>query len=111
MASPAELDYWLLVPAVGLEPTPLQGLSLLPLHWATPANWLVPRDSNLDSHKENSVLQTGATNRIRLTPELWPRAWESNPVTPFPTFGALAVRWLTIRLALGGTGPGIRTLQ
>lgn len=33
-------------------------------------------------------------------PSTWQRAWESNPVAPFLTQAALAVRWLTVRLAL-----------
>ena len=31
---------------------------------------------------------------------MWQRAWESNPVAPFLTRAALAMRWLPVRLAL-----------
>lgn len=40
--------------------------------------WLVSRDLNSDAPREHSVLQTGATNRIRLTPKLWRKRRDSN---------------------------------
>lgn len=70
----------------------------------------MPRDSNSHAPREHSVLQTGAANRIRLTPRNWQRAWESNPVVPLLTLASLAVRWVTVPLALCGTGARIRTV-
>jgi hypothetical protein len=43
---------------------------LSPACWTKPAqNWWVPGDSNPDSPRGNTVLQTGAANRIRLAPK------------------------------------------
>jgi hypothetical protein len=57
----------------------------------------MPRESNSDSPK-TTRLQRAAPIRMRLASMAESR--ESNPVAPYLTLAALAVRWLTVRLAL-----------
>jgi hypothetical protein len=72
--------------------------------------WWVSPDSNRDAPKERSALQAGAANRIRLTPKMKTLA-ESLGIEPSRAraLGTLAMCWLTICLALRGTGMRIRT--
>ncbi len=72
--------------------------------------WWVSPDSNRDAPKECSALQAGAANRIRLTPKMKTLA-ESLGIEPSRAraLGTLAMCWLTICLALRGTGMRIRT--
>lgn len=70
--------------------------------------WWVSRDLNSEAPREHSVLQTGATNRIRLTPKLWRKRRDSNS-HDFDV-ATLAGSWDTItRRFRTGTGATIRT--
>jgi hypothetical protein len=42
-----------------------------------------------------------AACHVRMMPEIWPKAGESNPVAPSLTLGSLAVSWLAVCLAFG----------